>query len=859
MAPLLKLIWASYQHNTLRVLLVLIALITACAGLSAVLVINSAAKNSYASASQPFLQQVEQRITARSGHSLSKQDFTSLRRLGFTQLIPVLRSSQNIIHPKTGETQRLSLLGIDTFSIFSYSASNTSQVAQNNTTLPTQDLSQLWTPPFTSVIHPDFASELNFASGQVLSIENKQLLPQLTITDIDGLGREVVMDIGQLQRVLGTQRISELLVIGEQKKDNKIDEKSQNKNSIVDALKAALPDHLQLENINTGEQAQQLTGSFHLNLLAMACLMFVVCMFVVMNALHLLIMKRWQNLRIARQLGVSRKQIYWAQGAELVLISLLCAPLGAIAGVLLAQLASPMVSLTLQSLFDVRVGYTQVAYVTLISQCFMACILGALAAAILPMWQLNTKLALRNLSVVTNSNHLPWLYTSIALCSLAVALGYYSTGMLMSFSAIAISIFAGCSLLIYAVPKSLNTLFNSLPEQWVLFRWLAADGVRLSQKSKIACCAFFIALTSNIGMNLMVDSFRQATNQWLSQRLVADQYVSTQTPKIFTQWLATQNINVDVVERKGIDAFLVNEPQSQVIDQTNDSTKNTTTKPTKIELRSYPSTELYQSAMLFAEQQTDVWQTFSSGKGVLVNQQLALRHKLTLGQTLNFYTDTSEPETKQIVGIYYDYGNQNAQAILDLDYFSKYKTSTDLFAMHFASKKQQHLFANQLASSSISDQVRAIQTQELLTISMKTFERTFVITDGLNIVTLLVAALSLATSVLMIDIDNRPQRALLRSMGVGNYQITGLSLIQYTLLSLLACLVALPFGIGLTWLLINLINVQAFSWSYPILFTPSKLFSAAVMSILLIVVVVALPLYKLSRRKLVEDIKCLNF
>jgi putative ABC transport system permease protein len=847
MVPLLKLIWASYQHNTLRVALVLIALITACAGLSAVLVINSAAKNSYASASQPFLQQVEQRITARSGHSLSKQDFTSLRRLGFTQLIPVLRSSQNIIHPKTGETRRLSLLGIDTFSIFSYSASNTSQVVPNNTSPPTQDLSQLWTPPFTSVIHPDFASELNFASGHVLSIENKQSLPQLAITDIDGLGREVVMDIGQLQRVLGTQKISELLVIGEKEKEKN--------NSAIDVLQAALPDHLQLENINTGDQAQQLTGSFHLNLLAMACLMFVVCMFVVMNALHLLIMKRWQNLRIARQLGVSRKQIYWAQGAELVLISFLCAPLGAIAGVLLAQLASPMVSLTLQSLFDVRVGYTQVAYVTLMLQCFVACIMGAVAAAILPMWQLNTKLALRNLSVSTHSSHLSWLYASIALGCFAVGLGYYSTGMLMSFGAIAISIFAGCSLLIYAVPKSLNTLFNTLPEQWVLFRWLAADGVRLSQKSKIACCAFFIALTSNIGMNLMVDSFRQATHQWLSQRLVADQYVSTQTPKVFTAWLASQDINVDVVERKGIDAFLVDESQSREIFQANNQTNN----QTKLELRSYPSTELYQSAMLFAEQQTDVWKVFSAGQGVLVNQQLALRHGLTLGETLSFYTETSRPETKQIVGIYYDYGNQNVQAMLDLDYFSKYKANTTLFALHFASEQQQRLFANQLTSSSISNQVRSIQTRELLALSMKTFERTFVITDGLNIVTLLVAALSLATSVLMIDMDNRPQRALLRSMGVGNYQITGLSLIQYTLLSLLACLVALPFGIGLTWLLINLINVQAFSWSYPILITPSKLFSAGMMSILLIVIVVALPLYKLSRRKLVEDIKCLSF
>jgi putative ABC transport system permease protein len=833
-APLLKLIWASYQHNILRLVLVLIALVTACAGLSAVLIINDAAKNSYTSASQPFLQQVEQRILAQSGHSISKQDFSTLRRLGFTQLIPVLRSSQNIVHPITGQPQRILLLGIDTFSVLSYSASDSSEAEQKDIDTSTNGLAQLWRPPFSSVIHADFATELNLIDGQALSLENDVMLPTLSITKIEGLGREIVMDIGQLQQLLDTQKISELWVIGQ-------------KNEVsTDLLKTALPDYLRIENINTGAQAQQLTGSFHLNLLAMACLMFIVCMFVVMNALHLLIMKRWQNLRIARQMGVSRKQIYWAQGAELVLISLLCSPLGAIAGIFLAQLASPLVSLTLQSLFDVRIGYTQVAYVTLITQCFTACILGAVSAAILPMWQLNTKLALRNLNDGINTSHLPWLYASIVLASFAVGLGYYSTGMLMSFSAIAIGIFAGCSVLIYAVPKSLKALFYSLPEQWVLFRWLAADGVRLSQKSKIACCAFFIALTSNIGMNLMVDSFRQATHQWLSQRLVADQYVSTQSPEAFTQWLATKNIDMEVIERKGLNATLLNKPVDRLKNLTN------------AELRSYPSSDVYKQSMLFVNQQTDVWQLFTSGQGVFVNQQLALRYKLALGDDLNFYVGSGQPETKQVAGIYYDYGNQNSQVLLALDYFTKYKANTTLFALHFASKQQQILFTNQLASSSIYDQVRSIQTRELLALSMQTFERTFVITDGLNIVTLLVAALSLATSVLMIDMDNRPQRALLRSMGVGNYQMTVLSLIQYTLLSLLACLVALPFGVGLTWLLINLINVQAFSWSYAILITPSKLFSAGVMSVLLILLVVTLPLYKLSRRKLVEDIKCLS-
>ena len=102
--------------------------------------------------------------------------------------------------------------------------------------------------------------------------------------------------------------------------------------------------------------------------------------------------------------------------------------------------------------------------------------------------------------------------------------------------------------------------------------------------------------------------------------------------------------------------------------------------------------------MVFAEQQADVWQVFTAGQGVLVNQQLALRYGLTLLDDLKFYVESGQPKTKQIVGIYYDYGNQNAQALLTIDYFAKYNADTTLFALHFASKQQQSLFAEKLTS-----------------------------------------------------------------------------------------------------------------------------------------------------------------
>jgi putative ABC transport system permease protein len=111
----------------------------------------------------------------------------------------------------------------------------------------------------------------------------------------------------------------------------------------------------------------------------------------------------------------------------------------------------------------------------------------------------------------------------------------------------------------------------------------------------------------------------------------------------------------------------------------------------------------------------------------------------------------------------------------------------------------------------------------------------------------------------MIDMDNRPQRALMGSLGLSKLQLTSLTLLQYVLLTTISCLLALPFGICLSWLLINLINVQAFHWSYPLLIDPIKLIEACLFSLSLVLCVVVLPLYRLSRRTLLEDLKCLSY
>ena len=661
----------------------------------------------------------------------------------------MLKIRQPIFNDNKANVGTVQLTGIDTFAVLSLPDTETAMAMATSKNF---SLTKLWQAPYQSVIHQDYAQELNLADGQGVFTDDGNLLAHLAARKINGLGRELVFDIAVLQQALGTNQISEIFVVG------------NTHNKSIQALSAALPLHLRLETLNTGEQAQQLTASFHLNLLAMALLMFVVCMFVVMNALHLLLIKRWQNLRIARQLGISRRQIYTVLLFELFAISLICAPLGAFSGALLAQLLSPQVSQTLQGLFEVKIVYTELSYSTLVFQCFVACLAGAMLAAILPLWQLKYRLALRGLPANPVRNNSRWLLAGLILIVVAGLVVPVSSNLFTSFSIIALLIFSGCCLVVYTIPTLMAMLHKTISVRFALLRWAFADSVRLSQSSKIACCAFFIAVASNIGMNLMVDSFRQATELWLSQRLIADQYVRTQDPEVFTSWLADQNIQVEVVPRKFAEAIIID--QGKLPEQT----------IAKLQLRSYPTSDNYQKAMLFDSSQSDVWSKFGSGQGILVNQQLALANKFHLGNTLSFQLENGNIVNKQIVGIYFDYGNQKSQAFLPLIGFDQYQANTTVFALHFAKQleNEQQRFNDALEQSAIAKKVLSIDTEDLLTLSMQTFDRTFVITESLNIVTLLVAALSLATSVLMIDMDNRPQRALIRTFGVGQFALNRL-------------------------------------------------------------------------------------
>ncbi|MFT6897191.1 MAG: putative ABC transport system permease protein [Paraglaciecola sp.] len=817
----LRTVIHSYPRSWLRLALLCLALIIGCLGVSAVLVINQGAKQSYAQQEQGLLPLVSHQLVAAPGIPIRKADYAHVRRKGVIEALALSSISTMLFdaqqHPLT--KQAVNISGFDSLAVLNYLATQqregklTPQAKQSE--LRVEMARQSQTKAF---VNPNLYTQL--PAGNIITALG-QSLPPLQQINLAAMGNDIVMDITLFARTFSKTPISEIYLMGDIAPER------------LEVIRRLLPAHLSVLTLPSPTQNEGMSASFHLNLLAMALLMFVVCLFIVMNACQLLIMQRLPMLKVLRQLGVSRLTILGGQLIELLLIACISAAVGVYLGVALALYLAPGIQATLESLYKVSVGFAEVSYFSLFVQVLLLSAVGITLAALLPVKQLNQSLSHGDNYSPSAS---PWFarLAWLTLVLAAIAL-WWSHTMVMSFLTIALFIVAGCFALIACYPYILNRLRALLPERWPLVQWSLQHSLWLSGRSKIACCAFFIALMSNIGMNLMVDSFRQATHAWLDQRLVANYYLYQSDEQDVPAMIKGLQLNIDVIQRF--------EQMTQYAGL-------------PIQVHSHPSSAVFLAALKTQQQLPQAGAIYATGQGAYVNQQFALRHKITLGQSVTVPLGAGV-KSLQVVGIIYDYGNPYGQILLPPQVFPATSERANVLAL-YGSDEQISALRQALEQQGFQPEKQLYSARQLLDLSMATFERTFIITDSLNLVTLLVAATSLACGIIVLLQDTRPQLTLLRAMGVSRRTLQGLSLGQFLLLCVIALVFAIPFGILLGWLLINLVNKQAFYWTYPLHISVSQIAVVSVLSLVLVSVIILLPLLSANNRPLIKDIRWLN-
>jgi hypothetical protein len=166
-----------------------------------------------------------------------------------------------------------------------------------------------------------------------------------------------------------------------------------------------------------------------------------------------------------------------------------------------------------------------------------------------------------------------------------------------------------------------------------------------------------------------------------------------------------------------------------------------------------------------------------------------------------------------IKGIYADYGNEHGSVLLPQALFEKWFGS----GLNWRA-------ALMLKGGADAEQVRAdlaaahpglaIRTQEhLRSEALRIFRQTFSVTYALEAVGVVVAVAGLGLALGSLLMDRALDRATLKSLGFSRSQIASVGVWEGFSLALVGVLVGTLAGVWLGWLLITVVNKQAFGWT----------------------------------------------
>jgi putative ABC transport system permease protein len=331
-------------------------------------------------------------------------------------------------------------------------------------------------------------------------------------------------------------------------------------------------------------------------------------------------------------------------------------------------------------------------------------------------------------------------------------------------------------------------------------------------------------MAANTGVSTMVSSFRLTFTAFLDQRLASELYVVAANESEAARLLAYVEPHVDAVLPL--------------------MSTDITVGPLPGEVYAARDHATYRDNWTFLESTPDAWDRLARGEGVLLNEQGARRAGLALGDPIALTPEVSLP----VLAIYGDYGNPIAQVIVtETTFRTLFPAITPLrFGLRLPASEVNTLQTALrddfgLPESAIIDQA-AIKS-----FSLDVFDRTFLVTAALNILTLAVAAFAMLMSLLTLAAMRIPHLAPVWALGLTRAQLARLELLRALLLATLTALAALPLGLALAWVLLAIVNVEAFGWRLPMYIFPADWLRLGAFALIAAALAAAWPARRLAR------------
>ena len=595
-----------------------------------------------------------------------------------------------------------------------------------------------------------------------------------------------VGDIGLVQRILKRDDLTRLILLPNQ--------------PIKQPSLGMVAPNLRIQSAHAVANVTELTGSFHLNLTAFGLLSFVVGLFIVNSTIGLAFEQRRGMIRTVRSLGVPMRTLIALITFEMMTLAVIGAGLGIILGYFIAAFLLPDVAATLRGLYGAQISGTLELRASWWVSGMVLALIGTAVALSSRIWQIVQMPLLASAKprawVVATASRFRWqLIIAITLLFSTVPLAMTLEGLLAGF------ILLGCLLIgaALALPPLLGGLLTLVQKYTVapVWEWFWADTRQQLPGLSLALIALLLAVSANIGVSTMVSSFRQTFIAFLDQRLA---------PELF--------VEVDTAEQSAaLEMFLMNR-QIEVLPLLS---TQVVIADLPVDLYGIRVGQTYRNNWNFLDNTLNAWDVIERGKAVVVNEQFARRADLWVGSLVQVSRDLILP----IAGVVGDYGNPKGQIIITERIFKD--LYPNLYASNFGVRTKDAAQLRSKIVNTLGIKNNAIINQVgIKALSLEVFERTFVVTSALNVLTLGVAGFAILMSLLTLADLRVPQLAPVWALGLTRRRLAWLELLRAVLLAGIVFVCAIPMGLALAWILLTIINVEAFGWQLPMYLFPLK-------------------------------------
>ncbi len=224
---------------------------------------------------------------------------------------------------------------------------------------------------------------------------------------------------------------------------------------------------------------------------------------------------------------------------------------------------------------------------------------------------------------------------------------------------------------------------------------------------------------------------------------------------------------------------------------------------------------------------------FQAGRGAIVSEPYAYQRQLALGDSISL-TGEKSSKSLPILGIFYDYGSEQgtimvSRGLYDTAYDDVGVTSLGLFLDE--NTQPEEVVSNLLTKVPVGREVTVRSNSSLRSASLEVFERTFTVTGVLRLLAFIVAVVGVLSSLTALQMERTHELGLLRASGLTSAQLKRLVIGQSGLMGLIAGVLAIPVGILLSVVMIQVINKRSFGWSIQMQIDPEVIIQGIVLAL----------------------------